>query len=163
LKIAEEKKEELNQYFSKYFISEVRKNRELLDTIDITKDKEDREDREDKGNRETIYPLGESLEYENLWSSLWFLCEEHNVGVEVEFSKIPLRQETIEICQYFNLNPYKLSSKGCYLIITREPENLVLELKEMGLSCEIIGKTTEEKAKILKRGDYIRHLPRPGK
>ena len=32
------------------------------------------------------------------------------VGLEIDLKKIPIRQETIEICEFFDLNPYKLLS-----------------------------------------------------
>ena len=38
------------------------------------------------------------------------------VGLEIDLKKIPIRQETIEICEFFDLNPYKLLSGGSLLL-----------------------------------------------
>ena len=34
----------------------------------------------------------------------------------MEIEKIPIKQHTIEICEYFDLNPYQLMSTGAMLI-----------------------------------------------
>ena len=39
-------------------------------------------------------------------SALWKMAEASQVGLEMDFSKVPIRQETIEICEIFDINPY---------------------------------------------------------
>ena len=56
------------------------------------------------------------------------------VGLEVDLQKIQLRQETVEICEYFNLNPYMLISSGCMLIVTDNANLLVDRLNEEGIA-----------------------------
>ena len=38
------------------------------------------------------------------------MAEASQVGLEMDFTKVPIRQETIEICEIFDVNPYKLQS-----------------------------------------------------
>jgi hypothetical protein len=169
LKTALEKEEELKLYFSKYFMKQIKECKSylicphvlykmklgesiLLEEADALLGEKER------GN--VIIPLGESRAYASLWSALWYLCEAWNRGIEVESLRIPIRQETIEICQYFNLNPYQLSSKGSYLIITTDPEQILAEFKKSNIEAEVIGRITEKKERLIIRGDYIRHLPR---
>ena len=38
------------------------------------------------------------------------------VGLEVDLKKIPIRQETVEICNYFGVNPYQIMSSGSMMI-----------------------------------------------
>jgi len=173
LKIAKEKEEELGQYFSKHFMNQIKKCEKYL--IDSTLAFEGqnlaireamlpmKEDALQKGSdkESIVISLGESCSCDSLWSGLWNLCESWEVGVEVEFSRIPIRQETIEICQFVRLNPYQLSSRGSYLMITSQWEKVMLELRKKRVVSEVIGKTTKNKARLIKRGDYIRHLPRP--
>ena len=47
-------------------------------------------------------------------SALWKMAEASQVGLEMDFSKVPIRQETIEICEIFDINPYKLNSEGLF-------------------------------------------------
>ena len=57
------------------------------------------------------------------------------------FSKVPIRQETIEICEIFDINPYKLNSEGAVLIGIPAGEALVQELRRMGMMAAVIGQT----------------------
>ena len=43
--------------------------------------------------------------------ALWKMAEASRVGLRADLRKIPVRQETIEICERFDLNPYKLLSQ----------------------------------------------------
>ena len=47
-----------------------------------------------------------------VFGALWEMAEASGVGLEIDLKKIPIRQETIEICEFFNLNPYQLISSG---------------------------------------------------
>ena len=172
LKIAKEKEEELGGYFSKHFMNQIKKCEKYLMSPPRTFKEESiaigegifpmkREALQKGGDEESmVIPLGESCSCNSLWSALWNLCERWKVGVEVEFSCIPIRQETIEVCQYFDLNPYQLSSKGSYLMVTSQEGRVMEELERRGITAKKIGEITEKKERIIKRGDYIRHLPR---
>jgi hydrogenase expression/formation protein HypE len=39
------------------------------------------------------------------------MAEASGVGLEIDLKKIPVRQETIEICEFFGINPYELISR----------------------------------------------------
>ncbi len=53
-------------------------------------------------------------------SALWKMAEASEVGLEADFRKVPIRQETIEVCEIFALNPYKLQADGAVLIESAE-------------------------------------------
>ena len=36
-----------------------------------------------------------------IFGALWELAEASGVGLEIELKKIPIRQETVEICEFF--------------------------------------------------------------
>jgi hydrogenase maturation factor len=65
-----------------------------------------------------------------VFGALWELAESAGVGLEIDLKKIPIRQETIEICEFFDLNPYKLLGGGCLLIATEDGNGLVMELEK---------------------------------
>lgn len=62
-----------------------------------------------------------------IFGALWELANGAGVGLEIDLKKLPVRQETIEICEFFNLNPYELSSAGC-LLMTAEDGNALAEI-----------------------------------
>ena len=157
LKIAKEKEEELGSYFSKHFMNQVKKCKESLIPPWVLKGLNGIEEHEE----EVFISLGVDEKCKSLWSAMWHFCETYGTGVEIESLLIPIRQETIEICQFAGLNPYQLLSGGSYLIITSKWEEVMLELREKKVVSEVIGETTKNKARLIKRGDYIRHLPRP--
>lgn len=96
-----------------------------------------------------------------IFSALWELAEKGNVGIEVDLKKIPVRQETIEICEVLGVNPYELYGAGALLIVSDRGNELLHELEKSGISAAIIGKVTEEKGKVLLNGEEVRYLDRP--
>lgn len=96
-----------------------------------------------------------------IFGALWEMSECAGVGLEVDLKKIPIRQETIEICEFFGLNPYQLYGQGSLLIGTEKGDTLVLQLAELGILAAVIGKTTAGNDRILKNGEDIRFLDRP--
>ena len=96
-----------------------------------------------------------------VFAALWELCESANIGMEVELQRLAIRQETIEICEFFHLNPYQLTSVGSVLITTDNGEELVDHLSREGIPATLVGKTTKEKAKVILGGEEKRFLDRP--
>ena len=52
-----------------------------------------------------------------VFGALWELSVSAGVGIEVDLKKIPIRQETVEVCEFYDLNPYCLISSGSMLIV----------------------------------------------
>lgn len=96
-----------------------------------------------------------------IFGALWEMCERHGVGMEAELKKIPLRQETVEICEQFGLNPYCLLSGGVLLAAVRDGQRLVTELDKAGIPASVIGRTTDKKDKVLRNGEEVRFLEKP--
>lgn len=96
-----------------------------------------------------------------IFSALWELAERGNIGIEVDLKKIPVRQETIEICEVLGVNPYELYGAGSLLIVSEQGNQLLHELEMEQIPAAIIGKTTEEKGKIILNGEETRYLDRP--
>lgn len=96
-----------------------------------------------------------------IFGALWEMAEGAGVGLEIDLKKIPIRQETVEVCEQFGLNPYLLMSSGSMLIGTEHGEILVRRLKEAGIPAVVIGQAMEGKDRILRNGEEIRYLDRP--
>jgi thiamin-phosphate kinase len=84
-----------------------------------------------------------------IFGALWELACSSKLGLEVELDKIPVKQETIEICEFFDLNPYKLISSGCMIMTIDQGDDLVLALKEANIEATVIGKMKSEKERII--------------
>ena len=106
-----------------------------------------------------FYAMGEG----GFLSALWKMAEASQVGLEMDFSKVPIRQETIEICEIFDINPYKLNSEGAVLIGIPAGEALVQELRRMGMMAAVIGQTNAGNDRMLYYNGNGRYLERPAK
>ena len=96
-----------------------------------------------------------------IFSALWELAEKGNVGIEVDLKKIPVRQETIEICEVLGVNPYELYGAGALLIVSDKGNQLLHELEKQQIPASIIGKITKENGKVILNGEEVRFLDRP--
>lgn len=92
---------------------------------------------------------------------LWELAEAEKTGFEIDFSKLALKQETVEICEFFQLNPYLLTSAGSYLVLTEHGEETLEILKNAGVPAVRIGFVKEQNARTLVNGEETRYLDRP--
>jgi hydrogenase maturation factor len=84
-----------------------------------------------------------------VFAGLWQLAEKNGVGIEVDLKSIPVRQETIEVCEFFDINPYKLRSDGSLLIVTDKPEELIKELTAKDIAATLIGRVTDGHDKVI--------------
>lgn len=96
-----------------------------------------------------------------VFGALWEVAAASNVGVTVDLKKIPIKQETIEICELFDLNPYLLMSSGCLLISTYKGNELVDALKKEGISASVIGRVTKGHDRVIINDDETRFLEPP--
>ena len=96
-----------------------------------------------------------------IFGALWEMAESSGVGLEIELKKIPLKQETVEICEFFGISPYELISSGAMLMAAKDGLGLVLELKTAGIYASVIGKATAGNDRILLNGEERRFLEPP--
>ena len=137
--IADLKKEELSRRFPSMFLREaetcserlsIEKEAEILSRSDTF--------------RMALGELG-------IYGALWETAEKSGTGLEVEIEKIPIKQHTIEICEYFDLNPYQLMSTGAMLIASDQGQELVRELQTNGIQAAVIGRTSDSREKLIYR------------
>ena len=104
-----------------------------------------------------IHNIGEG----GIFAGFWEMAAAIKVGLDIDLKKIPIRQHTIEVCEYFNLNPYMLRSEGCLLIVCENGQNMVTALVDAGMEAAIVGKTTDQNDRIIRYDDEIRFLEPP--
>ena len=96
-----------------------------------------------------------------IYGALWEVAEASGIGLEIELKAIPIRQETVEICEYFELNPYYLISSGCMLMAADRGHDLVRKLEAAGIPAAVIGKATDGRARRIWNGGEESYLERP--
>lgn len=97
-----------------------------------------------------------------IFAALWDLAKLCKSGLSVELKKIPMKQSIVEVCNYYDLNPYELLSSGCLLMAAKEDgEALVAELLDAGIPAAIIGSLTDGNDKVITNGEETRYLDLP--
>lgn len=96
-----------------------------------------------------------------VFAALWDLAEYSGTGLFIDFRQIPVRQEIIEICELFNINPYILDSMGCLLMTCENGCDIVNIMQEHGIDASVIGKVTEGRNRIIHNMEEDRFLGLP--
>lgn len=96
-----------------------------------------------------------------IFGALWELAERAGVGLTIDLKKLPLRQETVEVCECCNVNPYELLSGGCLVMTARDGPGLAAALLAEGIPATVVGKVTDGRDRILLNGDEVRYMDRP--
>lgn len=96
-----------------------------------------------------------------IFGAFWEMAEASGIGLEIDLKQIPVRQESIEICEFFGLNPYELISSGSMLIAAPDGYQMVRELKKAGIPAVVVGKATAGNDRILINGEERRFLESP--
>ncbi len=106
---------------------------------------------------QTLYDLSEG----GVFGGLWEIAAAGNVGLRVELKKIPLKQETVELCDFVDVNPYQLVSMGSLLIATDHGEDLVSRLNGADIPAVVIGQFTDNNDRVIVNDDEVRYLEPP--
>lgn len=96
-----------------------------------------------------------------IFGALWEMAQASGVGLEIDLKKIPVKQETIEICEFFEINPYELISSGSMLMAAHDGSTIVRELEKKGIHAAMVGKATAGNDRILYSGGERRYLEPP--
>lgn len=95
-------------------------------------------------------------------AALWNISGAYEQGITFSLLKIPVAQEIVEVCELFDLNPYRLRSDECILIVTDHGMDLVDRLTEGGIRAAVIGKVeTGIARKMTGVGGTTGYLERP--
>lgn len=94
-------------------------------------------------------------------ASLWNLAKDTELGLNLDLKKIAVRQETIEVCEHFRLNPYQLASGGSFLMLAENGEALADALNQKGIQAAVIGQLTDSNDKVIHNGEDMRYIDRP--
>ena len=96
-----------------------------------------------------------------VFAALWEMAEGAGVGLTIDMKKLPLRQETVEVCEFCNVNPYELRSGGSLIIASPEGTAVVEALAAEGIPAVIVGRFTDSNERLILNEDEIRYMDRP--
>lgn len=150
LRILNEKEEELSKRFVPSFLHQIRERKESLFVSDAI-----------KAARRFGISAAHPISNGGILAGLWELGEAAGIGMEVALKGMTICQETVEICEYYHLNPYQLTSTGCILFVTEKGEALTEHLLQQGYVASLLGRTTKDKARVILGGEEKRFLDRP--
>lgn len=127
--LASENRELLLKKFSKAFLDDVQK---CVDICDPPKD-----------------AIFVRIEEGGVYRALWRLGETLACGLEAVSADIPVKQESIEVCEALDKNPYELPSGGFVFVI---PDG------ERPAKGKIIGRTRNDNDRIIILKNIIRYI-----
>lgn len=157
ISIAENKADELQTRFALSFMQQaIMEKKELLNKDKILKIKEIMNEGAvacESGEYE-MYELGSC----GVFMGLWNMAQEAGVGLEIILNQIPIKQETIEICNFYDINPYQMLSGGSWLFFTPHGNRVVQKLHQMSIPASVIGITTNNKDRVICNGDERRFI-----
>lgn len=148
--IAKEKETQLNDIFAPGFVKAAKEFDQYLSVIPESKIAMDHQ----------VLAMHDITEG-GIFGALWEMAAGADLGIEVDLKKIPIRQETVEICEIFGVNPYLIMSSGSMLIATKDGNGLVDKLKRAGIHSAVIGRTKKTNDRIIRNGEEVRYLDKP--
>ncbi|HUK51531.1 MAG TPA: AIR synthase family protein [Terriglobales bacterium] len=97
-----------------------------------------------------------------LLQGVWELAEASNVGFRIQESEISILPETAQICSVFNLDPLRLMSSGCLLIVAQKQSSrkILRRLRAHDIPGNVIGKITSLKSgrKLVRTDGRVREI-----
>ena len=100
-----------------------------------------------KGAADVVYM--HDVSYGGIYGGLWQLGQALNMGVDVAHNKISIRQETVEICNYFDINPYMCDGTGALLVVAKDGKLLEDKLSKAGYVASVLGRVTKNRDRIV--------------
>ncbi|MBD5539956.1 MAG: hydrogenase maturation factor [Lachnospiraceae bacterium] len=148
--LAKEREQSLLEKFPRHLIDEAKDYEKLMSVIPEAAIAM-------KSNVSAMHDITEG----GVFGALWEMAESAGVGLTVDLKKLPIKQTTVEICNYFDINPYELMSSGSMLIVADNGYDLVRELEREHIHGAVVGKITDSNDRVVINGEETRFLEPP--
>ncbi len=140
VKLAAQHREELLARFNPAFIAPVLENEtnhsyDVLPAVKIAADQ----------GASAMYAVGDG----GVFTALWEMAKRGGLGLCVRQKAIPIRRETIEICDFLDKDPYQILGTGALLIATDHGQLLMEELAGAGIPAAVIGFFTDNADRVI--------------
>ena len=93
-----------------------------------------------------------------IFGCFWDMAAMLGCGFEVDGRRLPFRQETIELCEALSLDPCRVDSRGCVLMVCHNGYSLREYLKDNNISAAITGFITSGNDKLIRYKDRVSYL-----
>ena len=94
-----------------------------------------------------------------VFEALFQMSRELKCGLEINIKDIPIKQETVEICEFTGVNPYALYAGYSSVVVAKDGKKAVEFYEKNGIPATIVGTTTEDNDKIVINEDERGFLP----
>jgi Hydrogenase maturation factor len=141
--------QKIKEYYSSNFINTLGK----IDTHKVEQFLLDKDDLK----YSAIYEIASG----GIFTALWDITANFDIGIRVELLDIPIRQETVELSELFEINPYYMDSQDAYILITDNGYSTVKTLLNRGIEAIQVGKVEYGKKRIIVTSGGIGFLERP--
>ena len=99
-----------------------------------------------------LYDVTESGEG-GVYAALWNLGTARGCGLTAELKKMPVLQETIEIANELDINPYKMSSRGVFVAFFKDEDKLKEIFLKKEVPFEVIGGIIKYNKRVVMIGE----------
>lgn len=96
-----------------------------------------------------------------VFAALWELADGADCGIRICHDNIPILQETIEICEFADFNPYMADGSGAVLIVCENGNALCDKLYNAGYEAAVIGAVTAGRDRVVIHDGEERFLTPP--
>jgi|GEM_PF-4556426 len=96
-----------------------------------------------------------------MYRAIFDIWTKYQLGFEIEYSDVPVSQVSIEICEYYDMDPWRLFAGGCILIIADNARRVKLELEEQGFEAVTVGYLRRDKEKLIRHREVVSRADRP--
>ena len=96
-----------------------------------------------------------------IMAALWDYLSHFGLGFEIDLKKLAVLQETIDVCEVFDVNPYRLHAGGCLLFTAENGGRLAGELEREGICAAVAGRITGDIGRRIINGETQSFLDRP--
>ena len=94
-----------------------------------------------------------------IFEALFQMSKELRCGLRIRIKDIPIKQETVEVCEELKCNPYALFAGGSSVIVCENGEVMKEVLEKNGIPASIVGHTNKDNDKIVINEDEESFLP----
>ena len=142
--------EHIKQLQERYTTSFLQGGIHMLEELSIQKDMQ--------AAKKCSFLYAHDVSVGGIFPALWEVGEYLNCGMTINLEKIRLAQETIEICEYYDLNPYLLFSLGSVIFVTFDYHSLIETLQEHNIFASVIGTVNSSNDRLIINGEESRYL-----
>ncbi len=95
------------------------------------------------------------VSFGGIYRTLVEVSERTGLGIDILHEDIPIKQNTIEACEFWNINPYQLLGTGGIVAVCHEEKlnDIKAALEKRGIEYSVAGKLTKDGARVVHSGD----------